>query len=100
VNTTVFAALGDETRWSILVSLAREPASASVLAGELPVSRQAVVKHLDVLRSVGLVESERRGREVVHRPVGSRLSELGRDLQRVGTAWENRLDRIRGIAES
>jgi len=100
VNTTAFAALGDETRWSILVRLGREPASASALAGELPVSRQAVVKHLDVLRSVGLVESERRGREVVHRPVGSRLSELGRDLQRVGTSWERRLDRIREIAES
>lgn len=100
VNATAFAALGDETRWSILVSLGRRPASASALAEELPVSRQAIVKHLEVLRSVGLVESERRGREVLYRPVGSRLSALGRDLQRVGAAWDRRLERIREIAES
>ncbi len=98
-EATAFAALGDETRWSILVRLGRAPASASALAEELPVSRQAIVKHLDVLRGVGLVESERRGREVVHRPVGSRLSALGRDLQRVAAVWDRRLEAIRKLAE-
>lgn len=98
-EATVFAALGDQTRWDILVRLGRSPASASALAEELPISRQAVVKHLEVLRGVGLIESERRGREVVHRPVGSRLSELGRDLQRVARVWDRRLEAIKALAE-
>ena len=42
----VFAALGDETRWSILAALGEGDASASALAGRLPISRQAIAKHL------------------------------------------------------
>lgn len=98
-TATVFAALGDETRWEILVRLGRAPASASALAAELPITRQAVGKHLEVLRSVGLVESHRRGREVVYRALGSRLDELGRDLQRVAESWERRLAAVKEIAE-
>ncbi|MGW9347025.1 DNA-binding transcriptional regulator, ArsR family [Nocardiopsis flavescens] len=98
-TATVFAALGDPTRWEILVRLGRAPASASALAAELPVTRQAVGKHLEVLRAVGLVESSRSGREVLHRPVGSRLDELGRDLQRVAESWDRRLAAVKEIAE-
>lgn len=97
--TEAFAALADDTRWSILVRLGHGPASASTLAREFPVSRQAIAKHLEVLAQVGLVEWQRRGREVVHRPVGARLSELGRDLQRIGNVWEQRLAGIKEIAE-
>jgi predicted transcriptional regulator len=42
----VFAALGDDTRWAILARLGEGPASASALAREFPISRQAIVKHL------------------------------------------------------
>lgn len=97
--TAAFAALADDTRWTILVRLGQEPASASTLAKELPVSRQAIAKHLEVLAQVGLVEGQRRGREVLHHPVGARLSELGRDLQRIGAVWEHRLAGIKKIAE-
>ena len=69
----VFAALGDETRWSILVALGEGAASASALAARFPVSRQAIAKHLSVLAEVGLVESVRAGREVRYRVVGSEL---------------------------
>ena len=48
----VFAALGDETRWQLLVRLGQGPASASALAREFPVSRQAIVKHIEVLREL------------------------------------------------
>lgn len=95
-----FAALGDETRWRLLVRLAAEPASASRLAAEFPISRQGIVKHLEVLRGAGLVETERRGREILYLPLGARLSALGRDLQRVAESWDRRLDRIKTIAES
>ncbi|WP_439901807.1 ArsR/SmtB family transcription factor [Microbacterium azadirachtae] len=95
----VFAALGDETRWSILVALGEEAASASALAERFPVSRQAIAKHLSVLADVGLVESVRVGREVRYRVVGSELSATARRLDAIGREWEHRLARIKEIAE-
>ncbi len=59
----VFMALSDPTRRAVLRRLADGPASPTELAGQLPVSRQAVSKHLDVLREAGLVEGARSGRE-------------------------------------
>jgi len=97
--TPVFAALGDDTRWSILARLGEAPASASALARELPVSRQAIVKHLDVLSGAGLVESERVGRELVFRALGGRLNDVARELERIGSAWDARLARIKRLAE-
>jgi DNA-binding transcriptional ArsR family regulator len=98
--TPVFAALGDDTRWAILARLGEGPASASALAREFPISRQAIVKHLDVLRAAGLVESEQRGRELVHRALGGRLSDVARQLDKIGSAWESRLAAIKRLAES
>lgn len=95
----VFAALGDDTRWAILSRLGEGPASASALAREFPISRQAIVKHLEVLRAAGLVESEQRGRELVHRALGGRLSDVARQLERIGSAWETRLSAIKRLAE-
>jgi DNA-binding transcriptional ArsR family regulator len=61
----VFAALADPTRWAVLEALlATGAASATRLANRLPVSRQAVVKHLRVLEAAGLVRGSRAGREV------------------------------------
>ena len=95
----VFAALGDETRWSILAALGEGDASASVLAGRLPVSRQAIAKHLAVLQRAELVEPVRIGREVQYRVLGSQLSATARRLDAIGSAWERRLSVIREIAE-
>jgi DNA-binding transcriptional ArsR family regulator len=97
--TTLFAALADDTRWRILTRLGEAPASASALARELPVSRQAIVKHLEVLRGAGLVEAEPQGRELVHRAIGGRLSDVARDLERLAAGWERRLSRIKQLAE-
>ena len=97
--TPVFAALGDDTRWSILSRLGEGPASASALAREFPISRQAIVKHLEVLRAAGLVESEQRGRELVHRAIGGRLNDVGKQLERIGRAWDARLQAIKRLAE-
>jgi DNA-binding transcriptional ArsR family regulator len=95
----VFAALGDDTRWAILTRLGQAPASASALARELPISRQAIVKHLELLSAAGLVESERVGREHVHRALGGRLSDVARELERIGRSWDARLTRIKRLAE-
>jgi DNA-binding transcriptional ArsR family regulator len=95
----VFAALGDETRWSILVALGEGDASASALAGRLPVSRQAIAKHLTVLQEAGLVEPVRVGREVQYRVLGSQLSATAHRLDAIGAQWERRLVAIKEIAE-
>ncbi|GAB6857630.1 ArsR/SmtB family transcription factor [Microbacterium xylanilyticum] len=95
----VFAALGDETRWSILSALGEGDASASALAARFPVSRQAIAKHLSVLAEVGLVEPVRVGREVRYRVVGAELGATARRLEEIGRAWERRLAAIKEIAE-
>jgi len=96
----VCSALADETRWQILVRLGSTPASASALAAEVPVSRQAVAKHLAVLRESGLVSAERVGREVRYAAVGARLSAVARTLEGVAAGWDRRLEALRARAES
>ena len=95
----VFAALGDDTRWSILAALGEGDASASALAGRLPVSRQAIAKHLGLLEEVGLVEAVRVGREVQYRVIGSQLSATAHRLDAIGAEWDRRLSIIKQIAE-
>ncbi|MGN6502472.1 MAG: ArsR/SmtB family transcription factor [Pseudolysinimonas sp.] len=95
----VFAALGDETRWSILSALGEGDASASALAQRLPVTRQAIAKHLAVLQEVGLVEPVPAGREVRYRVLGSSLSATAARLDAIGAQWERRLAAIKRIAE-
>ncbi|MCK6210448.1 metalloregulator ArsR/SmtB family transcription factor [Georgenia sp. EYE_87] len=97
---TVCAALADETRWEILVRLGSAPASASTLASELPVSRQAVAKHLVLLRETGLVSAERVGREVRYAAVGARLNAVARTLEGVAAGWDRRLEDIKVRAEA
>jgi DNA-binding transcriptional ArsR family regulator len=96
---SVFAALGDETRWSILTELGSEDLSASALAQRLPVSRQAIAKHLGALVDVGLVEPVPAGREIRYRALGSRLGELAAQLDQIGAAWDARLGALKRLAE-
>lgn len=95
----VFAALGDDTRWSILAALGEGEASASALAERLPVSRQAIAKHLAVLRDAGLVEPVRAGRELRYRVLGAQLSATAQQLDAIGAEWDRRLAVIKQIAE-
>jgi DNA-binding transcriptional ArsR family regulator len=91
--------LADETRWRILSEIGTADLSASALAGRLPVSRQAIAKHLAVLADAGLVESVRAGREIRYRALGARLSALANDLEAIGRRWDRRLEAIKRIAE-
>lgn len=95
----VLGILADETRWQILTELAAQDLSASALAGLLPVSRQAIAKHLTVLADAGLVESLRVGREIRYRALGGRLSALAGELEAIGRRWDRRLAAIKRIAE-
>jgi DNA-binding transcriptional ArsR family regulator len=94
-----FAALADQTRWDILTRLGARELSASALAAELPVSRQAIAKHLAALADAGLVEAIAVGREIRYRALGARLSQVANELDRIGNEWDARLAKIKAIAE-
>ena len=96
----VMAALADPTRWRVLNLLAeRGEGTATTLAGELPVSRVAVVKHLAVLDRAGLVEGARHGREVRYRVRPERLEEAARWMAGLASRWDQRLDTLKRLAE-
>lgn len=96
----VFSALADPTRRRILDALAAHgEATATVLAAELPVSRQAIVKHLGVLDRAGLVAGHREGREARYRVIPERLGVTARWMDRVAAAWDTRLSAIKRLAE-
>lgn len=98
--TDVFDALGDPTRRHIVESLSRQEASATQLASELPVTRQAVSKHLTALRDAGLVDSRKQGRETLYRVNTEPLDAAAAWIARVGGEWDERLERLRGIVTS
>lgn len=92
----LFAALADGTRRSILRAVAEDgPVTATMLADGLPVSRQAVSKHLGVLQAAGLVTAERSGRETRFTAATEPLEELGGWAESTGRRWNDRLARLR-----
>lgn len=94
-----FAALADPTRRRVVSLLsARDSVTASELARELPVTRQAVAKHLAVLHGAGLAEPTRRGRETRYRLTPAPLAEATGWMQRVGSEWDRRLARLAAAA--
>ena len=91
----VFEALSDPTRRELLALVGRlDGPTATELARDLPVTRQAVSKHLSVLSSAGLVESGRSGREVRYRLTPAPLSEAMAWMAGVGAQWDTRLARL------
>jgi DNA-binding transcriptional ArsR family regulator len=95
-SDAVFDALADPTRRRVVELLGRGPATAGELAQSLPVSRQAVVKHLTVLEDARLVHGERDGRRVVFELTPAPFADAARWMHDVGIAWDGRLARLRG----
>ena len=88
----VFGALSDRTRRTLLATIAAGPATtATELAAGLPISRQAVVKHLNALADAGLLQRERAGREVRYRVTPAPLSDAVYWMTEVGEQWDERL---------
>ena len=87
----VFSALSDPTRRTVVQALADAPTSASELALRMPVSRQAIAKHLASLAAAGLVDSERDGRQVRYRLTPGAFSDAVAWMADVGAAWDERL---------
>jgi DNA-binding transcriptional ArsR family regulator len=97
----LWAAVADPTRRRLLDALlARGEATATTLAGDLPVTRQAVAKHLAVLERAGLVEGRRRGREVRYAVRPERLDAATQWMARVAAEWDDRLGAIKHLAEA
>lgn len=96
----VFAALADDTRRAVLEAVARAGSStATALAEDLPVTRQAVAKHLTVLESAGLVTSSRVGRETRYTVEPDGLRPIVEWTRRAESAWTSRLARLRARVE-
>jgi DNA-binding transcriptional ArsR family regulator len=97
----LWAAVADPTRRRLLDALlARGEATATTLAEDLPVTRQAVAKHLSVLERAGLVDSRRLGREVRYAVRPERLDAATGWLARVAAEWDERLAAIKRLAEA
>ncbi len=97
----VLTALADPTRRRILDTVAiRGEATATMLAAELPVSRQAVAKHLALLDRAGLITSYRDGREKRYVVRAAPLAATAQWITDLAAAWDARLARIKRIAEA
>jgi DNA-binding transcriptional ArsR family regulator len=96
----VFAALADPTRRHLVEALAAAPgATATGLASSLPISRQAVAKHLVLLREAGLVSRHRSGREALFELDPRPLADAAAWLGAVGDEWGESLGRLRALLE-
>jgi DNA-binding transcriptional ArsR family regulator len=98
---SVLVALSDPRRRQLLDLLsAKGEATATTLAEGLPVSRQAVVKHLAVLDTAGLVSSGRVGREVCYAVQPAALNTTAQWIAALTDEWARRLANIKRIAEA
>jgi DNA-binding transcriptional ArsR family regulator len=94
----VFAALGDPTRRQILRLVTESaPVTATAIADRLPITRQAVVKHLGVLHDAGLVIAERVGRETHWTPTLGPLVHVDTWVDDVAARWDARLERLTDV---
>jgi DNA-binding transcriptional ArsR family regulator len=97
----VFSALADPTRRGLVSRLVREgPRNATELARDLPMTRQAVVHHLQALAEAGLVDAQRDGREVRYRATPEPLGEAVAWMLGAGVQWDRRLQRLRARVET
>lgn len=93
----VFGALADPMRRRLLSTIAEHPATATELATSLPISRQAVAKHLSSLSDAGLLERQRAGRDVRYHVTPEPLSSAVSWMAEVGGQWDDRLARLAGV---
>jgi DNA-binding transcriptional ArsR family regulator len=99
-RASVFAALGDETRLSLVGKLSHgQPQSISRLAQGSTLTRQAITKHLRVLQGAGVVHSVRVGRESLFAFRPEPLRELQSYLERVSGQWDDALARLKSFVE-
>ncbi|AIY46063.1 MULTISPECIES: ArsR/SmtB family transcription factor [Mycolicibacterium] len=96
----LFDALGDPNRLRIVTRLCEGgPCSTVALTQVIPVTRQAATKHLLLLEAVGLVASDRKGRERIWRIQTEPLVAASDYLTALSQRWDNAIDRLRAYVE-
>ena len=101
IDDDLWSAVGDPTRRRLLDQLLSDgDGTATSLSEHVPVTRQAVAKHLDVLDRAGLVHAAPVGREKRYRVDEAQLTRAVAQLASVGATWDARLRRIKRIAEA
>ena len=101
VDDALWSAIGDPTRRRLIdLLLAAGSGTSTSLSERLPVTRQAVAKHLAVLDGAGLVHGQTAGRERHYRIDEAQLARALAQLDAVSTAWDGRLQRIKRLAEA
>jgi DNA-binding transcriptional ArsR family regulator len=97
---SVFFALGDDTRLAVVEKLsAGGGLSATALSDGAKMTRQAIVKHLQVLEGAGLVSSDKRGREVLYVIRGEGFMAAKTFLDGVSAGWDRAIERLRRLVE-
>ncbi|MCI0398388.1 MAG: metalloregulator ArsR/SmtB family transcription factor [Chloroflexi bacterium] len=100
-ETPIFAALADPMRRKLLLNLAENsPRTATQLAGEYPITRQGVLKHLRILEEAGLVAVHQKGREKRYTLTPEPLGELEQWLKEISARWDERLLRLKTLLEN
>jgi ArsR family transcriptional regulator, cadmium/lead-responsive transcriptional repressor len=101
IDDDLWSAIGDPMRRRMVdLLLASGGGTATTLSEQLPVTRQAVAKHLGVLDRVGLVHVTPAGREMRYQVDDEQLARAVAQLSSVGATWDARLRRIKAIAEA
>jgi DNA-binding transcriptional ArsR family regulator len=96
----IFAALGDEIRLQLISRLCNDgPMSITRLTFGTNVTRQAITKHLEVMRRVGLVRNTRSGRERIWQLEQRRLKEARHCLELISKQWDDALGRLKKFVE-
>jgi DNA-binding transcriptional ArsR family regulator len=90
----VFQAIADPTRRAILVLIALQAMTPNALAEELGSSRQAISKHLRVLRECEMINQEQQGREIYYRTEIDKMKEIDKWLEQFRKIWENRFSQL------
>jgi DNA-binding transcriptional ArsR family regulator len=101
MDAPIFAALADPTRRRLLTHLAESsPKTATQLAAEYPITRQAILKHLTILAEVGLVTVQQQGRDKRYTLTPEPLDEVEAWVKAISAKWEERLRRLKVLLET
>ncbi|MCI0712778.1 MAG: metalloregulator ArsR/SmtB family transcription factor [Chloroflexi bacterium] len=97
----IFAAISDPSRRKLLLNLAEHsPRTATQLAEEFPITRQGILKHLNVLEEAGLVVVRQKGREKRYYLTPEPLSELKQWIVELNARWDQRLHNLKDFLEN
>ena len=96
----IFMALADSTRRRLLTTLAESsPKTATQLAREFPITRQGILKHLEILAAAGLVQIRAKGREKRYWLALEPLHDVSAWIEAIGAKWDARLQRLKALVE-